>query len=490
MEAQSFYNDKQLDEKLVYFFNCLTELEIDTTSDLHLDPNSERSEIEKLDDLKHHLSNVLEARTNDQPVQAGSEFFMQSVLNRIYDVHKKIFNTGEYYSIQYMDPLETDEQKRIGLKLVINGKEEKYPKFLMMKKEEIDRILERFKKNVAGKKYIYFHLYELFITEQKQKLYYPILQNKPVNQLAHTMTKKPEESYFDKITGEVMIALEEFILRITNYKNLPQGITTSAVMLLDIILYKADHQGKSIEIPLKEYMHIRGLSDVKSARQQLDRDLKQIFSINFECNHNKKFIRINMFEYQAEIKEGKINILLTTSFYNLITNPYLNGKKMFMFLPAEALKINLKHNPNSYYFIRYISLHKHMNLNKHNEHRISVKSLIESNPNFTDRYLKADRKRFSEYVLDPFQRDLNILIDIKILTNWEYETHPKAPETFDEFLESYIIVTWNDYPEEKTKKLQQKRKKHAEKRKEQKAAKKKLAALENRLNELENKPNE
>ena len=490
METPSFYNDKRLDEMLVYFWKSVNELNLDTTNDLYLDPNSERSEIEKLDQFRNHLSNILEARTNNQQVQSGSQMYMQNVLNRIYDKHKKIFNTGEYYSIQYMDPLEEEQEKRIGLKLVINGKEEKYPKFLTMKQEEIDKILSRFKKNVAGKKYIYYHLYELFITEHKQKRYLPILQNKPVNQLAHSMTKKPEEVYFDKITGEVSIAIQDFILKIPNYKHLPQGIKTSAVMLLDIILHKADEEGRMIKIPLKEYMDIRGLTHETSARQQLENDLKAIFVIHFDYVHKKKSIQVNLFAAKASIEKGNIHIILTDVFYNLIANPYSNGKKMFMYLPAEALKINLKHNPNSYYFIRYISLHKHMNLNKHNEHRISVKSLIESNPNFTERYLKADRKRFSEYVLDPFHRDLNVLIDLKILINWEYETYPNAPETFDEFLESYIIVTWNDYPEEKTKKLQQKRKKHAEKRKEQKADKKKIATLEKRLDQLETKPNE
>jgi hypothetical protein len=399
------------------------------------------------------LANVAEALGS-----VGTE--LAGAISGLIEQAKGVYKSGKYYTI-----LE-EEQEYI---LIIDGKEKKrYPRIRNLdtqeRFEEMLRIEAEINKlrPIKTRPQLLASFYALFVDSDKKAEYLTVLQNEHINKVATIMTKKFTDDFQDRITGDVRYALEQFIFNLPNYKNnLPNGISVSALMLLDIINHKADQEGRAHTITLKEYMQLRGLSDRTSAREKLNYDLNILFSMKFTCPIRQRNVDINLFTLKAEVHNGKAEILLSDIYYMVLTNPYGTNKKQFMSLPAEAFLINISNNPNSYYYIRHISKFKHINLksdNHRNGNRISVKSIVESNPNFMNYKEKKGHKNFSAWILEPFERDMSIFKSF----SWHYDQE-EPPRNFEEFYNAYVIITWNNYPIEEKKKLTEQRQKHKKK---------------------------
>ena len=97
-----------------------------------------------------------------------------------------------------------------------------------------------------------------------------------------------------------------------------------------------------------------------------------------------------------------------------------------------------------------------MNLGKPNENIIGVETLVNSSPTFP-KYEDVNY-RFTQFILEPFERDMDAIKSIK----WHYAG--EQPTNYNEFITSNVVITWVDYPDDEVKKLTQ-RKKHSVKEK-------------------------
>ena len=423
-----------------------------------------------LESYRETVKPLTEALTEAAETIGNAGNILTSGINALINQAKKIYQSGKYYTIT-----ETETEYI----LIIDGKEKKrYTRIVSLdtqeRFEEMQRIEAEINKlrPIKTRPQLLASFYALFVDNDKKAEYLNVLQNKPINQLNKYLPKKPTAENIDVITGGLEYKEDDFLFKLQSYtKKFPKGISVSCSMLLDFINQKADKQGRVYGITLSEYMEFRNLSDRTSARQQLNNDLKALQNATFSTplpNRNQT-LNINLFSGNVTenenddltLKDGKAIIILNIDYYTLLTNYYGKNKKQFFSLPAEAFTININNNPNSYFYIRYISLFKHMNLNSDNHrngNRISVKSIVESNPNFMNYKEKKGHKNFSGWILEPFERDMSIFKSF----SWHYDQE-EPPRNFEEFYNAYVIITWNNYPIEEKKKLTEQRQKHKKK---------------------------
>ena len=148
-----------------------------------------------------------------------------------------------------------------------------------------------------------------------------------------------------------------------------------------------------------------------------------------------------------KIKNNIIFFTFTPEFYSITKSmpvmPY----------PEKLFRINLKKNPNSYYFLKKISEHKKMNYFKKNADTLSVRTLLSCTPELPtyDEVVNTDRA-VTRRIIEPFERDMNELSDV---LRWEY-CHSNGQTLTDEelfgfnyhiFCRLLIRVKWLGYPE-------------------------------------------
>ena len=113
---------------------------------------------------------------------------------------------------------------------------------------------------------------------------------------------------------------------------------------------------------------------------------------------------------------------------------------MFFYFNRNLFNIDIGRNPHSFLLGIRIFYNKRINLNRAYENKISIKSLLDycyfnkTGSNYID-------CQYKRVIQEPIERDLEKLAEVGILT-WKYE---KTPTNFNEFLDSTITYTINDY---------------------------------------------
>jgi len=283
-----------------------------------------------------------------------------------------------------------------------------------------------------------------------EKDYHTIHQGKATNTLVKFKTKISDPAQLN-IYGVGVIEEKDFKLSIEKYSELTNGIKPTAKILLDALIITATESGKNnteVLLPLAEYMKMRGLRDVKSARKQVKNDLEALFRISLsfsETRRHKKESYVDMRICSTKgIVKGVIVCNFNQDFYKLI-----KGYPVMPY-PKEIFTFNPKYNPNSVNLLRRIAEHKNMNFNKTNGDIIGVKTLMKACfalPNYND---LGEAKQVNARIIEPFERDMNAIKSFK----WEYSgKNGKAttPFTYEEFIQANIKVIWEKYPPRKTK---------------------------------------
>ena len=276
------------------------------------------------------------------------------------------------------------------------------------------------------------------ITVNELAQFLKLPQGNHMNNLAHKLATR-EIAMTKNLEGTASIIDEDFKLYIKGYDKLTNGGHTSAVKLLDALVINCSRNQNSLaKIPLKKYMELRELKDEKEARKQIKNDMEVLKSIKFEYKGIKKrkgdWLNLSLYGGRDGIYRGTIEFRFTPEFYSSIPN------NQFMYIPPEYFSIKDRCNPHSSYFIRRISEHKRMNLGKTDENIIGVKTLINSSPIFP-RYDETKGSHFAQLILEPFERDMDILRYIK----WNYTEN--QPTNYNEFINSNILITWVNYPD-------------------------------------------
>jgi len=282
--------------------------------------------------------------------------------------------------------------------------------------------------------------------------YMKLPQDNHTNHLAHKLTTKIKDpARLDRYTGTATITSQDFRLYIEGYDKLVNGANTSAVKFFDAaVITCSKNRDPLARIPLKEYMELRGLKDEKEARKQIKADMEVLKAVKFEYKGSGKsrgdWLSLSLYGGRAGIYRGVIEFRFTPEFYASIP------ENQFMFIPKEYFSTRDKYNPHTAYFIRRIAEHKRMNLGKPNENIIGVETLVNASPTFP-KYEDVNY-RFTQFILEPFERDMDAIKSIK----WHYAG--EQPTNYNEFITSNVVITWVDYPDDEVKKLTQ-RKKHS-----------------------------
>jgi hypothetical protein len=94
-----------------------------------------------------------------------------------------------------------------------------------------------------------------------------------------------------------------------------------------------------------------------------------------------------------------------------------------------------------------------MNYNKSNENIIRVGTLLRSTPCIPKYEEIKEKGEITRRIIKPFERDMNA---VKDTLSWRY-CGPKGtlvdpPVGYWQFVESLILITWNNYPEREKRK--------------------------------------
>lgn len=294
---------------------------------------------------------------------------------------------------------------------------------------------------------------EVLETDKVKSLYSRLLNGAVTNNIIKTPTnKKKNKGVLDTYNDKLTIEKPNYKIFISNFEQLQNGVRDTAKMLLDAMVMTLTESGKkdgTVILPLKDYMSLRNLKNVKEARKQIRMDSEAIF--NLSIDHKKeiqgKYVNTGQIRIISKWDISNNNIV-----FRFDKDCYDHLKKYSaMWLPKEALGFDMRRNPHSYHLARRISQHKYMNRNYKNANIIRVSTLLEACPNMpTYEEVMSTSRRVYQQIIKPFERDM---ANIKSF-NWHYcdtnGTSLKQDEPYkdyQEFANCLILITWKDYPD-------------------------------------------
>ena len=289
-------------------------------------------------------------------------------------------------------------------------------------------------------------------------------QSSAMNKLATLKTTENLVSENDSDT--VCIEKDNLKIYFENFSALGKGLKTTTHRLADALMIKFTEMGsdeRMVRLPLSEYMELCKLKNTGEVRKQVRADLNTL--LNMRVSFKKSSNRERSLEdikicTDVNIKNNVIFFTFSDEFF------YVMKTMPVMPYPEKLFRINLKKNPNSYYFLKKISEHKKMNYFKKNADILSVRKLLECTPEMPvyENVVNTDRA-VSRRIIEPFERDMNELSDVLI---WEYCHSNGTPLSENElidfnyhiFYNLLIKIKWRSYPElkKKSKKRKYKRK--------------------------------
>jgi len=258
-------------------------------------------------------------------------------------------------------------------------------------------------------------------------------------------------SLVNKFTGNLEITENNVRIIIYNYPDLftaMRGSTRQLFLALNMKYTEGNKLDELVILPLREYMLIRGLKDYKSARKQVEADLKVLSSIQFEWkefrNKNKDYINTRISGGSEGILNGLIIFRFNKDFLIILQSCKI------MPIPNEILMFNSKWNPYSISLLIKISEHMNMNYGKSNATVISVASLLSYCPDLPSyEEVIANGRQVTKRIIDPFERDMDSITSI----SWEYcgknGFKIKPPTRFKEFSKANVKFSFKDYPDRK-----------------------------------------
>ena len=278
-------------------------------------------------------------------------------------------------------------------------------------------------------------------------------------------------AYINKRSNIVLKNLASFNLKIEKERRfyvsehdshitiLTEGInklTDTARIYLDYTIQQAVDQGKSIAtINIREMMKATGNKN-ESKNKFITRYMKAIGNmegvrIQYPDPNGKDFKRLPIIDAVSTSDElSFFNISLEPNFLYLIrtiggwqpTNPII-------------FSININTYRNAYYYNRAMEDNKHLNYSDSNADTVSILKLVQSSPNSPDISKKATTGKWKELLLKPFLRDMNVLIDKKILKSWEFTKG--EPKNYTEFISNNIKYEFIGYPPKRKKNKKKKK---------------------------------
>ena len=172
-------------------------------------------------------------------------------------------------------------------------------------------------------------------------------------------------------------------------------------------LHESNYASDIVTIPLKEYQELRGLKDVKTAREKLRRDTEALYALSVELKDDDPkgaFDKARFFE-RAMYKpyEGAV-FRLTKSYHEWQAAHALQPMQM----PKEFYKLPDKGSVRQ--ISRKLCEHARINAGGKNANTISVKALLEIST-LPPYETLSDKGRASQLIINPFIEALDKLAD-------------------------------------------------------------------------------
>jgi len=276
--------------------------------------------------------------------------------------------------------------------------------------------------------------------------YHTIAENRQSIMLSKRLTLVPAQL---DLLGNGTITDSEFKLFIRGYSELDAGINATAGFLLDALLITMTRRGTTdtlVPLPLRDYMEMRGLANIKETRHQVKRDMDALQRIRFEYRGKGKsrgnWFNVNLYGGTSGIRNSIVFFRFNEDFINLFFGS--QGAHFFMYYPRATLKTNPKKNPHTRPLVYCIAAHKRMNIGKSNENTISVETLLQSCPGLPSyREVMASDRALAKRIIEPLERDLDAISPI---VTWKYQIPPPTPLSYDDFRSANIVFTWHNYP--------------------------------------------
>lgn len=286
--------------------------------------------------------------------------------------------------------------------------------------------------------------------------------------------------------GDIRLTLENFsqtklnvptskIFDILLLKIAAQNVVKNKVTLQQI------EKSRFVELDVEEYMRRCNLKDRKEAKKKLSEAANALgrFSVDIqketcyiEKNDKKKRekiqlknVHMNLMEAVAQFDSygkkyndanqcSKVVFAFSSLFIQYLCTQYI------MPFPRQLLTINSNKNPYSYNLGRKLAAYFNMNLGKPNQNIISVRNLAK----IMNISLKTT-KHISQQIIQPFERDIDALVDIGVLKKWEYCNSKREPLTsrqlksnhFNDWLKQYVFFELSNCPTKNRKSKKHKR---------------------------------
>ena len=234
-----------------------------------------------------------------------------------------------------------------------------------------------------------------------------------------------------------------------------KNIRTSTLQLKTYLETKLTTNLPIVVMPIEEYMQNRGLTNLRKAREQLDRDRQQLQRAILKIDKNRYKGLVSEEFYGKEINVGdESHFTKGGALVFEFGRNYFNLLQSYPKMPVSDLlwQLDIKRNPNSFFMYYKILTHKFMNLGKSNENIMSVRMLLPECPYIPSKeeVMKGNRN-IKNRIIDPFIRDLNAL-DRDLTWDFIENKKPLPKEkredlNYDQFINLGIVLNWRNYPD-------------------------------------------
>lgn len=282
-------------------------------------------------------------------------------------------------------------------------------------------------------------------------------------------------------------------------------LNASTLQLVDMIGYAANLNGlndKHLFISFKTYKEMKGLKNLRRARESMKDFANSLFNIKFNIDSSfygkditfnivqvtaldkvdyKKSNRININELA---RKGGLDIILNEFYFKLLKD----SKPLPLHI--DYFRLDPRYHSNSITIYRKMAELKAMNIGKPNENIYSIKTLLGATNIPSKEEVDNSGRQIYQRIIEPFYKALEQLNfvdwylvhadntpysddDFNPSKNMAGDTITKAGVTYEEFMQSKVIARWIEYPrEQELRELKQTRMQKAIKRAENQKIKK------------------
>lgn len=297
-------------------------------------------------------------------------------------------------------------------------------------------------------------------------------QGTATNELSKQIVVPGTKFDLDRFTGVASINRGGFQLSFIN-PNEFTGLKGSTHRLLDALIMVFTENGsrdKTVRIPLREYMELCGLKNIKETRRQVNADLWTLRQMGITFTDKTSGVDRNYINVSIAQAHGIANSVIALTwgdvFYDILRD--------YPTMPLHRLifRLNPRLRPHSRPLFRKIQEHKRINAGKPSEDTLSVTTLLSVCPEMpTYEKVMTGNRNLYDLIIKPFEENMDALEEA---LSWEYchtngtplTEEELAAFTYEIFITLLVKTTWRDYPDQTALiEAKSKRRANAERRK-------------------------